>query len=121
MKPRTLLTSIVAAAILAVNNLRDREGDARAGKRTLAVRLGARFARREHAACLLAPFALVAALALHDGWTGWLAPLAALPLAVREARLVRAAEGRALNPRLRAAARVGLAIALLLGLAVAVA
>lgn len=39
---------LLSAAILTVNNLRDREGDARAGKRTLAVRFGVRFARAEY-------------------------------------------------------------------------
>jgi 1,4-dihydroxy-2-naphthoate octaprenyltransferase len=40
-----LIPGLHAAAIMAVNNLRDRASDARAGKRTLAVRLGERGAR----------------------------------------------------------------------------
>lgn len=112
---------LVAAAILAVNNLRDRAGDARANKRTLAVRLGERFARAEHAACLLAPFALFALLLAQSGWRGWAAPLLALPLAVRELALLRGRDGRELNPRLGGAAKVELALALLLALGVALA
>jgi len=38
---------LLSVAILVVNNLRDIEGDARSGKRTLAVRLGPTFARWE--------------------------------------------------------------------------
>jgi 1,4-dihydroxy-2-naphthoate polyprenyltransferase len=56
---------LIATAILAVNNLRDAASDAASGKRTLAVILGPRFARIEHAACVLigvagVPLALVA-------------------------------------------------------------
>lgn len=112
---------LVAAAILAVNNLRDRAGDARANKRTLAVRLGERFARAEHALCLVAPFALFAGLLVTSGWRGFFAPLLALPLALREVALLRGRDGRDLNPRLGGAARVELLIALLLALGVALA
>jgi len=38
---------LLSTALLCVNNLRDRESDARVGKRTLAVRLGRRFAKAE--------------------------------------------------------------------------
>lgn len=58
----------LSTAILVVNNLRDIETDARAGKRTLAVRLGIRGSRAEYAALLalaaVAPAAGVAGL----GW-----------------------------------------------------
>lgn len=112
---------LVACGILAVNNLRDREGDARAGKRTLAVRLGERFARAEHAVCLLAPFPLFGLLALQGGGTPWLVPCLALPLALREVAVARRADGRELNDRLGGAARVELALAVLLALGVAIA
>jgi 1,4-dihydroxy-2-naphthoate octaprenyltransferase len=51
-------------ALLTVNNFRDMVGDARAGKRTLVVRLGPAFARAELAAAIgfaaLAPLAMIA-------------------------------------------------------------
>ena len=75
-------------ALLVVNNLRDIAGDAGAGKRTLAVRLGAPATRALYQACLLVPFALVAVLAAWRPWS--LLALGALPLAVAPAKRVRA-------------------------------
>jgi 1,4-dihydroxy-2-naphthoate octaprenyltransferase len=52
-----------------VNNLRDVDGDRVAGKRTLAVRLGARFAQAEFAACVLGAAAVPVVL-----WLGFAGP-----------------------------------------------
>src|SRR5436309_7705145 len=49
---------LLATAILVVNNVRDLETDRRAGKRTLAVKLGPMRARRLYAALVLCAFAL---------------------------------------------------------------
>lgn len=49
---------LLAAALLALNNLRDVDGDRRAGKHTLAVRWGRGFARTEIAVCLLGALAV---------------------------------------------------------------
>lgn len=93
---------LISTAILAVNNLRDRETDARAGKRTLAVRLGARFTRIEYTSCLIAaclvPLALLAA-----GMAGpaILLPLAMLVVAIPVNRTVwTTTDGAALNAAL---------------------
>lgn len=43
--PAAVAVGLLSCALLAINNLRDREGDAASGKRTLAVRLGDRRAR----------------------------------------------------------------------------
>ena len=45
---------LLSAAILVINNLRDREEDARAGKKTLAVRFGKHFAMTEYLAMIIA-------------------------------------------------------------------
>ena len=48
-----LAPGLFSVAILAVNNMRDIEEDRQAGKRTLAVRFGRRFARIEYLSCIL--------------------------------------------------------------------
>ena len=49
-----LAPGFLSTAILAVNNLRDMDGDRRAGKMTLAVRFGRGFASSEYLFCILA-------------------------------------------------------------------
>ena len=73
----------LATAILVVNNLRDRPTDARAGKRTLAVRLGRQGALVEYIALLALAYAVPLALALGGR------PLAALPLVTAPLALAR--------------------------------
>lgn len=95
----------LATAILAVNNLRDVHTDAPVGKRTLAVRFGAQFARWEYTA--LAAVAVVVPVALavirHDPLA--LLPLLTLPFAIPPLRSVWRDAGAALNPTLGATAR----------------
>jgi 1,4-dihydroxy-2-naphthoate octaprenyltransferase len=98
---------LLASAILVVNNVRDLETDRRAGKRTLAVRLGRPRTRVMYAAMLGTAF-LVAPLPWPLGSLGpWLLlPWATAPLAVALVRVVRTrTDGLALNGAL---ARTGL-------------
>ncbi|MGM0578868.1 MAG: 1,4-dihydroxy-2-naphthoate polyprenyltransferase [Myxococcota bacterium] len=112
----SLPVGLLATAILVVNNLRDRHTDARAGKRTLAVRLGARGARIEYALLLLVSFAVPpAVVAAGLGGPGWLLPLLAIPVAWRRWRTVATTDGAALNPELGGTARLELIFGLLLG------
>ncbi len=96
---------LLTTAILVVNNLRDRRSDARAGKRTLAVRLGAGGARAEYVA-LVAGAYVVPVIAVAGGLApaGWLLVALTLPLAVVRVRRVRRLDGAALNPELGATA-----------------
>jgi 1,4-dihydroxy-2-naphthoate octaprenyltransferase len=100
---------LLAAAILVVNNVRDLETDRRAGKRTLAVRLGRPRARGLYAAMVYVAFlcAPLPWLLGSDDLSAWLLlAWAALPLAVPVVRIVRSrSDGPSLNGAL---ARTGM-------------
>jgi 1,4-dihydroxy-2-naphthoate polyprenyltransferase len=98
---------LLAASILMVNNIRDLETDRRAGKRTLAVRLGRRRARRLYALMVYFAFLLAPLPWLLGSLSAWLLlPWLALPLAVP---VVRTVANRTDGPTLNAAlARTGM-------------
>ena len=77
---------LLAANILVVNNYRDVETDAAAGKRTLVVRFGRGFARAQFNASLLLAFAVPAGLGARDRRAWILLPLLLAPLGWRHAR-----------------------------------
>jgi 1,4-dihydroxy-2-naphthoate octaprenyltransferase len=109
---------LLASAILVVNNVRDLETDRRAGKRTLAVRLGRERARALYAVMVFGAF-LTAPLAWLLGGTGlspWLLlAWAAVPLAVPVVRLVRErTDGPSLNGALARTGMLQLVFCLLL-------
>lgn len=103
-------------AILVVNNLRDIETDRRAGKRTLAVRIGAPLTRGQYAFLLFAPYVFVAGFIVWGVfppacWLPWLT----LPLAISLVRTVmRGTEGRDLNAVLKGTAQLHLLFGVLL-------
>jgi 1,4-dihydroxy-2-naphthoate polyprenyltransferase len=100
--PLALVASVpvgaLATAILVVNNVRDRDTDVKAGKRTLAVRLGRRGGVVEYALLVLVAYAAPVACVFALGRSSWaLLPLATLPLAVGLFAALARKEGRALN------------------------
>ncbi|MFO0570871.1 MAG: 1,4-dihydroxy-2-naphthoate polyprenyltransferase [Polyangiaceae bacterium] len=104
-----------ATAVLVVNNARDHVTDARAGKRTLVVRFGRRFASFEYAGLLVASYvAPVVMFALGLAPRSVLLALGTLPLAAWLVRRLSASEGRALNPLLPKTAQLLLATSALL-------
>lgn len=119
-----LLASIpigaLATAILVVNNLRDIETDARAGKNTLAVRLGEGPTRGYYLVLLIVAY-LVPLLLLWRGLAGaWaLLPWLSLPLALQLARRMRHERGLALNGCLVRTAHLEVVFGLLFALGLA--
>jgi 1,4-dihydroxy-2-naphthoate polyprenyltransferase len=107
---------LLITAILVVNNARDIDTDRRAGKRTLAVRLG-----RERTRTL---FAVMVAAAFVSSWIPWFAGVlspwllltaVAAPLALRVVYTVRThVDGPSLNQALAGTARLALVFCLLL-------
>jgi 1,4-dihydroxy-2-naphthoate octaprenyltransferase len=107
---------LLISAILVVNNARDIDTDRRAGKRTLAVRLG-----RERTRVL---FVAMIAVAFVTSWVPWFAgalspwlfvTAAAAPLAIGVIQTVRThADGPSLNAALARTAKLALVFCLLL-------
>ncbi len=111
-----LAVGALTTAILVVNNLRDRASDAAAGKRTLAVLLGPRFARVEYGALVLGAFALPVFDVLRSAQAWSLLPVLVLPWAVAGLRFVAREDGARLNLALARTARLLLAFSALLAL-----
>lgn len=105
---------LLAAAVISVNNYRDRDGDARSGKNTLAVRVGRPAMRRIYALQLLAAYLCLPLLALQLGPV-LLLPLLSAPLALRLGRrFARETPGPVFNTLLAQTAALQLLFSLLL-------
>lgn len=101
-----------AAAVLLVNNLRDTEADLRAGRKTLAARLGLRGSRWLYGLFVLAPFPLLAAApAAQPIGLVWLGLPVCLWLALQ---LTRMPVGPGMNAQLGRTALVQLLVGALL-------
>lgn len=114
----SLPVACLATAILVINNLRDIPTDARAGKRTLAVRLGAAATRGEYRLLVTAAF-LCALLLSRLAGPRVLLTLGALPLAFVEARALPRRTGAELNRSLAGTARLHLVFGVLLAIGLA--
>jgi 1,4-dihydroxy-2-naphthoate octaprenyltransferase len=120
--PGAVSVGALATAVLVVNNVRDRETDVGAGKRTLAVRFGRAAGVAEYVGLLvLAHLSSFAAIAwLRSPWA--VLPLATVPIAARLARTVaRATDGPTMNQALARTARLVLVHAALFSIAVVLA
>ncbi|GIU98882.1 MAG: 1,4-dihydroxy-2-naphthoate octaprenyltransferase [Actinomycetota bacterium] len=114
---------LLIVAILEANNVRDIPTDAASGKRTLAVRIGSRAARRLYRALVVGAYAVVVVgvlVGIADPGRGlpmWaLLALASWPLAIRPMEAIGRAEGPELVPVLVATSALTLAFGALLSL-----
>lgn len=110
------MVGLPAAAVIVVNNARDLDSDRKAGKNTLAVRIGLGGSRAEYALLLAAPFLLLPLLGclLLAGVAVWI-PLLAAPWAILLARrFFREAPGPGYNQLLAQTAQLQLLFVVLL-------
>ncbi|WP_095498197.1 1,4-dihydroxy-2-naphthoate polyprenyltransferase [Paraferrimonas haliotis] len=107
---------LLNAAIMLVNNTRDISTDQKAGKRTLAVRIGQANCRSLYAVLVYLPFILVILHWLFGDLRGFcvLAILFAMPLARNLVSAFQQQQGAALNPLLGKTAMLTLLFSLLL-------
>ena len=107
---------LLASAILVVNNVRDIDTDRRAGKRTLAVRLGRARARNMFATIIYLAFILVPVTWVFGPLKPWvLLAWLTLPLAAQVVRAVRnRTDGPSLNQALAQTGMLQLAFCVLL-------
>jgi 1,4-dihydroxy-2-naphthoate octaprenyltransferase len=107
---------LLASAILVVNNVRDLETDRRAGKRTLAVRLGRERARWLFVAMIAGAFVSAPLPWVLGSLSPWLfLSWLAVPLAIPVVRVVRTrTDGPALNGALAGTGQLQLAFCVLL-------
>lgn len=111
---------LLATALLVVNNLRDIPSDTRAGKRTLAVRIGESKTRLLYLFLMTTPFVILPFVAGLSR-IGAVLAFAALPFANRPVRTVlEGARGPALIPALGGTGRVQLLYGMLLAVGLAV-
>ena len=87
-----LQIGFLATVLIAINNLRDCEGDAKVGKKTLPVRFGKKFARIEISMMALGPFVLNVYWFWRAGLWAGLLPFLILPLAIKIVKLIFATE-----------------------------
>jgi len=114
---------LLIVAILEANNIRDIPTDEAAGKRTLAVRIGSRRARRLYRGLVVASYVTLVvgvSVGIADDALGlpmWaLLALASWPVAIRPMEVVGSAEGRELIPVLVGTSLLTMAFAGLLAL-----
>lgn len=110
----SLAMGFLATVLLAVNNLRDREGDALTHKRTLAVRFGRGFALAEITLLSLLPFVASLFWWQQGKVRAAVLPLLALPLALRLIARVQVYQGKALNTCLAQTAQLHMLYGVLL-------
>ena len=105
---------LIVVDLLVVNNLRDIKTDKKAGKITLAVRMGEQNTRINYIIWMAASYGIIPVLAFFHiiPWMSLLTWIS-LPIAWKVTRVVITSHGRELNPALAGTSRLALIFALL--------
>jgi 1,4-dihydroxy-2-naphthoate octaprenyltransferase len=110
----TIPPGLIITGILVVNNLRDLENDRKAGKHTMAVRLGEQETKIEYVLCMVVAYLILIPVA----WLNvipWLSLLAwlSLPIAIQATKVVLTQKGRLLNRALAGTGQTALLFSIL--------
>ena len=109
---------LLIAAILVVNNLRDIDTDKKAGKNTLAVRIGPLWTRIEYFFLLSGAYLVPVLIRPFAGSSPWIwLPFFSLPMAASVSYLVWRHSGAGLNPALGGTANLTLVFSILFSIA----
>jgi len=113
-----VIVGFLITAILVVNNLRDIQTDRKTGKRTLAVMIGEKRTRAVYTVLLGSAYVITGFIWLCGLASTWLLlPLASLPLAFLQIRLIRRpSDGPALNNLLAQTAKLSFFFSVLLAI-----
>lgn len=110
----TIPPGSIITAILVVNNLRDLKNDRKAGKHTLAVRLGERATKAQYIVCMaVAYLILIPAAWLNIIPSTALLAWLSLPIAIRATKVVLTQNGRPLNAALAGTGQTALLFSIL--------
>ena len=111
---------LLITAILQVNNYRDMATDVKAGKRTMAVRLGKKWSLRYYTGLVAGSYIMPILLWLDGPLSVWagLLPLLSLPLTVRCIREMRTVTGSPLNDTLAGTAKLSFVFSILFSLGI---
>lgn len=110
----------LSAAVLNLNNMRDRASDAKAGKNTLVVKLGAKAAKNYHYTLVLGAifFLLIFSSLTAEEWSDFLYVLGFIPLLLHLKRVIQNESATLLDPELKILALSTFFISLLFGLGI---
>ena len=110
----TIPPGLIITAILVVNNLRDIENDRKAGKHTMAVRLGEQGTKIQYLVCMVIAYLILIPVAV-TGLIPWMTLLAwlSLPVAYQATQVVLTQKGRPLNMALAKTGQAALFFSLL--------
>lgn len=108
----------LSMAVLNLNNMRDREADAKAGKHTLVVKMGIKNAKIYHFSIIILAFILTALFTFFrfEKWTEYLFLLAAIPLLLHLRKVSKTKNPVLLDPELKVVALSTFLFAILFGI-----